>query len=408
MKKIYSILLLWSLISTAAFAQNVPQGINYQAIARNSSGSVYVNSNMQVRIGILSGSASGPTVYSENHQVITNQFGLFNLKIGAGQPLIGEFSDIQWTQGNQWIQVEVNPGSGFETVGTSELLSVPFALYAESAGNGTSGPAGPQGEAGPQGPQGEPGATGLQGETGPAGPQGVAGPAGPQGETGPQGAAGPAGPQGETGPAGPPGTGSGSGQPSISAGIVNSGVYNGSGFVSLGAAGTASAASLWIENNSAFCAVCTQSYAQSLPNFSGQAVVLDLPLQSRTISSTEPGDKGVLILANVTIKSTNNASSLGNSNRYCIWLQRSDDPSFNTNVSNIYRIEDGLSGGVNNISNPVTLGSGIACTNIIYPDLDLAPGTYYYRLVFQNILASNNGQTLFAQDRNIVLMEINQ
>jgi hypothetical protein len=393
MRKHLLFLFLLSLLSLNIIAQNVPQGLNYQAIARNSSGSVYVNSNMQVRIGIRSGSASGPTVYSENHQVITNQFGLFNLKIGAGQPLIGEFSDIQWTQGNQWIQVEVNPGSGFETVGTSELLSVPFALYAESAGNGTSGPAGPQGEAGPQGPQGEPGATGLQGETGPAGPQGAAGPAGPQGETG---------------PAGPPGTGSGSGQPSISAGIVNSGVYNGSGFVSLGAAGTASAASLWIENNSAFCAVCTQSYAQSLPNFSGQAVVLDLPLQSRTISSTEPGDKGVLILANVTIKSTNNASSLGNSNRYCIWLQRSDDPSFNTNVSNIYRIEDGLSGGVNNISNPVTLGSGIACTNIIYPDLDLAPGTYYYRLVFQNILASNNGQTLFAQDRNIVLMEINQ
>ena len=393
MRKHLFLLFLLSLLSLNNIAQNVPQGINYQAIARNSSGSVYVNSNMQVRIGIRSGSASGPTIYSENHQVITNQFGLFNLKIGAGQALSGEFSDIQWNQGNQWIQVEVNPGSGFETVGTSELLSVPFALYAESSGNGNSGPAGPQGETGPAGPQGEPG---------PAGPQGETGPAGPQGETGP------AGPQGETGPAGPPGTGSGSSQPAISAGIVNSGVYNSSGFVSLGAPGTASAASLWIENNSAFCAVCTQSYAQSLPNFAGQAVVLDLPLQSRTISSTEPGNKGVLILANLTIKSTNNASSLGNSNRFSIWLQRSDDPSFNTNVSNIYRIEDGLSGGVNNISNPVTLGSGIACTNIIYPDLGLAPGTYYYRLVFQNILGSNNGQTLFAQDRTMMLMEINQ
>jgi hypothetical protein len=398
--KITSLALIFlSLLTFKTAAQTVPQGINYQAIARNSSGSVYVNSNMEVRISILSGSGSGPVVYSETHQTTTNQFGLFNLKIGAGQSISGSFPDIQWNQANQWIKIDVNPGSGFETVGTSELLSVPFALFAQSTGNGGTGP---QGEPGPAGPQGEPGPAGPQGETGPAGPQGEPGPSGPQGATGP------AGPQGETGPAGPPGSGTGSGQPLISAGIVNSGTSSGSGFVSLGAQGTASAASLWIENNTAFCAVCTQGYAQSLPNFAGQAVVIDLPVQSKTITSAEPEGKGVLILANLTIKSTNNATSLGNSNRFCIWLQRSEDPTFNSNVSNIYRIEDGLSGGVNNISNPVTLGSGIACTNIIFPDLGLAPGTYYYRLVFQSILGSNNGQTLFAQDRNMVLMEISQ
>ena len=149
-------------------------------------------------------------------------------------------------------------------------------------------------------------------------------------------------------------------------------------------------------------------YAQPLPNFSSQAVVLDIPIQEYTIEDDGEQGKGILVLANVTVKSTNNASSLGNSNRFSIWLQRSTDPSFNANVSNVYRIEDGLSGGVNNIPSVVTLGSGIACTNIIFPDMNLDAGTYYYRLVYQSIMGSNNGQTVFAQDRNMVLMQIKQ
>ena len=176
--------------------------------------------------------------------------------------------------------------------------------------------------------------------------------------------------------------------------------------VSLGGAGTASAASLWIENTTTQCAVCTQPYAQSLPNFAGQAEVLDIPVQTYTLGSDANAGNGILIMANVTIKSTNNASSLGNSNRFSIWVQRSTTADFSANVSNVYRVEDGLSGGVNNIPDPVTLGSGIACTTIIYPDLNLSAGTYYYRLVYQNIMGSNNGQTIFAQDRNMVLMEI--
>ena len=111
-------------------------------------------------------------------------------------------------------------------------------------------------------------------------------------------------------------------------------------------------------------------------------------------------------MANVTVKSTNNASSLGNSNRFSIWVQRSTTPDFSANVTNVYRIEDGLSGGVTNTITPPPLGSGTACTTIIYPDLNLSPGTYYYRLVYQNIMGLNNGQTIFAQDRNMILMEI--
>jgi hypothetical protein len=321
---------------------------------------------------------------------------LFTLAIGRGTLVSGDFLAIPWNAANQYVRVEVDPagGNNFTLVGNTELLSVPYALYAQSSGGG--GGQGPQGEPGPAGPQG------IQGEVGPigpAGPQGATGPAGAQGEVGP------AGPQGATGPAGPAGTGGGS--PSITSGLIAYGAGTGvdPDPVSLGGTGTASAASLWIENATSQCAVCTQPYAQTLPNFSGQAEVIDLPLQSYTIGTS---GQGILVLANVTIKSTNNASSLGNSNRFSLWLQRSTDPTFMSNVTNVYRIEDGLSGGVNNIPNPVTLGSGIACTSIIYPDLNLSAGTYYYRIVYQNILASNNGQTIFAQDRTMVLMQIQQ
>ncbi len=171
----------------------VPAGINYQAIARNASGSVYVNQNVSVRISILLGSESGPTQYSETHTATTNAFGLFNIKIGGGTPVTGNFNDITWSTANQYIKIEIDPsgGSSYVSVGTSELLSGPCALYAESAGNG--GAVGPQGPAGPAGPQG------------PAGPEGPQGPAGAVGPAGNDGAPGPAGPTGPQGPAGPGG-----------------------------------------------------------------------------------------------------------------------------------------------------------------------------------------------------------
>jgi hypothetical protein len=385
--------------STNLLAQaDAPNGINYQGIARNQNGSVYVNQNISVRISILSGNAQGPVLYSESHTVQTNVFGLFNLAIGRGTIITGNFDDIPWESANQYVKVEVDisGGSNYTTLGTNELLSVPYALYAQTAGNGGGG----SGEQGPPGPQGPAGPQGEIGPQGPAGPQGI------QGETGP---AGPQGLQGETGPAGPPGSG-GSGVPAIESGAISWGTptITDPSPVTLGGAGTASAASLWIENNTSQCAVCTQPYAQSLPVFSGQAELLDIPLQSIIVANDGTGNRGVLVMANVTIKSTNNASSLGNSNRFSIWVQRSTDVTFQTNVTNVYRVEDGLSGGVNNLVDPVTLGSGIACTSIIYPDLNLPDGTYYYRLVYQSILGSNNGQTVFAQDRNMVLMEIRQ
>jgi len=184
----------------------VPQSINYQAIARNAAGSVFVNQSVSVRISILQGQ-DGPVQYVERHNSQTNGFGLFNLKIGSGTPVTGTFSDVTWSTANQFIKIEFDPagGTNFTDLGTSQLLSVPFALYAESSGNG--GQQGPPGPVGPAGPQGLIGPAGPQGLIGPDGAQGLQG---PQGDVGPQGPAGPQGipgNDGATGPQGPAGTG---------------------------------------------------------------------------------------------------------------------------------------------------------------------------------------------------------
>jgi hypothetical protein len=177
-------------------AQNVPDGINYQAIARNAAGGVFVNQAVGVKITVLAGGANGVAQYTETHTATTNGFGLFSLKIGGGTPVAGTFNDITWNTTNQFVKIEIDPtgGTNYTNIGTSELLSVPFALYAETAGNGGAqgpqGPAGPAGAAGPQGPAGNDGAPGPQG---PAGATGPAGPAGPQGTQGLQGPAGPGG-----------------------------------------------------------------------------------------------------------------------------------------------------------------------------------------------------------------------
>jgi len=174
-------------------AQNVPDGINYQAVARNAVGSVFVNQAIGVRITVLAGGAAGVVQYTETHTVNTNGFGLFSLKIGGGTPVQGTFNDITWNTTNQFVKVEVDPtgGTTYTNIGTNELLSVPFALYAEASGTGGTqgpqGPAGPAGNIGAPGPQGPAGSNGAQGTTGPAGTTGSAGPQGPQGPSGPGG-----------------------------------------------------------------------------------------------------------------------------------------------------------------------------------------------------------------------------
>ena len=210
MKRIFITLTLFFSMLMAAFAQ-APQKFTYQAVVRNESNTL-VRGVVGVRISILQGGVTGDVVYMESHTTTTNANGLMTLQVGGGTVLSGDFATIDWANGPYFLKTETDPngGTNYTIEGTQQLLSVPYALYAATSGNGEGpqGPAGPQGEQGSAGPQGEQGPAGPQGEQGPAGPQGEQGPTGPQGEqgpAGPQGEQGPAGPQGEQGPAGPQG-----------------------------------------------------------------------------------------------------------------------------------------------------------------------------------------------------------
>src|SRR5207253_1927558 len=105
----------------------------------------------------------------ERHQTNTNNFGLFTLAIGRGNVVSGNFGSINWGAVSKFLRVEIAVGGGsFQVQGTTQLLSVPYALYAEKSGNGaTPGPIGPPGVAGPQGPSGPAGPTGATGAPGP-------------------------------------------------------------------------------------------------------------------------------------------------------------------------------------------------------------------------------------------------
>ncbi len=160
-------LLLNGLIA-AAWAQ-APQRFSYQAIIRDGSGVVQPNEPVTLGLALHQNSASGPIAYEETHAVTTNGFGLANVSVGGGAIVSGSIASIDWSTGPFYIEVKVDGVS----MGTTQLLSVPYALYAEESG--TPGPAGPAGPAGPTGP------TGATGPAGPAGPTGATGPAGADG-----------------------------------------------------------------------------------------------------------------------------------------------------------------------------------------------------------------------------------
>jgi hypothetical protein len=122
-----------SVLIPTLFSQSPPQAINYQAVARDAGGNL-ITTPLTVRISIRSGSASGPVVYQETHNATPNTYGLFNLSIGQGTPGTGSFGAIDWSAGTYFAQVELNTGSGFQNMGTQQMLSVPYALYAGKAG----------------------------------------------------------------------------------------------------------------------------------------------------------------------------------------------------------------------------------------------------------------------------------
>ena len=252
--KTYTLLIVLFCLSSVAFSQ-APEGINYQAVIRKTSGALLANSSVAIRVQIKQTSATGTVVFSERQTAITSAYGLVNLVIGQGTLLSGNFSTINWSTGNYWVSlgVDFSNGTNYVDYGSQKLMSVPYALYAKNAGNqlnqwrygnivpattlgamgdfyldmitgnvyyknssttwvltgNIKGPTGAAGATGPAGVAGAAGPQGIQGLTGPAGAAGTNGATGPIGLTGPAGATGAAGPQGIqglTGPAGAAGT----------------------------------------------------------------------------------------------------------------------------------------------------------------------------------------------------------
>src|ERR1017187_1208437 len=185
------------ILSNGAFAQ-VPQGMNYQAIARDNLGHEITGQLICLRVSIHTGSV-GPVVYQENDTATTNNFGLFTIKIGMGIVQMGTFNTINWSTGNQYMQVEIDITGActtFTNLGTSQLLTVPYAMY---AGTSIPGPTGATGAAGVNGITGATGATGINGINGTTGATGATGTNGTNGSNGATGATGAIGNNGSNG-----------------------------------------------------------------------------------------------------------------------------------------------------------------------------------------------------------------
>ncbi|MBL4592882.1 MAG: tail fiber domain-containing protein [Flavobacteriales bacterium] len=239
-------------LSLGLFAQ-APEGVNYQAVARDLSGNPMISTSLTVDFDIREISATGTIVYSQTKSLNTNQFGLFTAEIGVGPASFGTFPGIAWGSSAFYLQVTVNG----DVMPATQLLSVPYALFSKTSGNGPpgapgnnslanatpeasgancanggtmidvgvddngngtlealeidftyyvcNGGSGAVGAIGPQGSIGLTGPTGVAGPAGAIGPAGAVGATGPAGTTGATGSVGSQGPIGLTGPTGPAG-----------------------------------------------------------------------------------------------------------------------------------------------------------------------------------------------------------
>ena len=131
MKKVYT-LFFAVFVTAVGFAQS-PQKMSYQAVIRNTIGELLKSSPIGMKISILQGSETGTPVYVETHTTTTNSNGLVTIEIGGGTPVTGTFAGIDWSAGTYFIKTETDPtgGTNYTILGISQLLSVPYALYAK-------------------------------------------------------------------------------------------------------------------------------------------------------------------------------------------------------------------------------------------------------------------------------------
>jgi len=137
MKKIL-LLLLTTHISLLTLFSQAPEKLTYQGVARNATGETLKETNIEIKFGVHAGTAGGELVWEETHATLTNEFGLFTLKIGddgatAGSGTLSSFSEIDWASTQYFLNVQMKVDASFEDMGTTEMLSVPYAMFAKYA-----------------------------------------------------------------------------------------------------------------------------------------------------------------------------------------------------------------------------------------------------------------------------------
>ncbi len=311
---------------------------------------------------------------------------------------------------------------------------------------------GPQGPVGPTGAQGLPGPAGPTGPTGDPGLPGTAGPTGPTGDPGLAGVTGPTGPQGVTGPTGSggadawnlfgnaattPGTGPAenflgtqdavdfviatnsterirvhdTGSIKFRGDFLNqeltgSAIACTTNVSSPAPGGPVAATTLGLPTNIGGTTARSSSQPLVTYNDVASACIIDGTTQSITITDTSGTDfSGVLVIGSVAVRTLNTAV-LPNANRFQIWLQRSND-AFVSNTENVWRTESAVACGLP-VASPYNMATGNMTVPIVYPDLNLLPGTYTYRLVFQggNYGTGAGAVNYEALDRSLVLLQI--
>jgi hypothetical protein len=141
MKKLFLLLAICNLqfvICNCLHAQS-PQSFKYQSVVRDGTGALAINRIISIRTSILAGTATGSSVYTETQTLSTNDYGVVSLNIGAGTVVSGSFATISWGSTDYFVKTEldITGGSTYIFMGTSQILSVPYALYAQTAGVST-------------------------------------------------------------------------------------------------------------------------------------------------------------------------------------------------------------------------------------------------------------------------------
>ena len=136
MKKSIITLTFLCVMGLSAMAQ-APEGIKYQSVVRDAVGVIIADQSVSFKLSIHQTNATGTVVYSETQTMSTNAYGLVSMVIGNGTVVSGTFATISWGTDDYFVEVEFDPtgGSSFTSMGTSQLMSVPYALYAKTSGS---------------------------------------------------------------------------------------------------------------------------------------------------------------------------------------------------------------------------------------------------------------------------------